>query len=103
MADQLLEQVRDAVEGQIDFEGQRLAEFLATGLLATIGALAFIVGFFLQDIKRALFIGLGGTALTFLLVVPPWPFFNRHPVKWLPVAGKGASSQGIIVDGKLVG
>lgn len=103
MADQLLEQVRDAVEGQIDFKGQHLAEFLATALLAAVGALAFIVGFILQDIKRALIIGLGGTALTFLLVVPPWPFYNRHPIKWLPVAGKDVQSQGIIVDGKLVG
>jgi len=37
MADQILEQVRDALEGQIDFEGQRFAEFLATALLAIVG------------------------------------------------------------------
>jgi len=103
MADQLLEQVREAAEGQIDFEGQRLAEGLATGLLAIVGAIAFIVGYFLQDIKLALFIGLGGTALTFLVVVPPWPFFNRHPVKWLPVGGREIKSQGIVVDGKVIG
>jgi signal peptidase complex subunit 1 len=48
------------------------------------------VGYFLQDIKLALYIGLGGTALTFLLVIPPWPFFNKHPVKWLPVGGATA-------------
>lgn len=56
----------------------------------------------MQDIKRALYIGLGGTALTFALVVPPWPFFKRHPVKWLPVAGQEIHSQGIVVDGKVV-
>jgi len=37
MADQLLEQARDAFEGQIDFEGQRLAEFLTTVLLSIVG------------------------------------------------------------------
>ena len=37
MADQLLEQVRDIAEGQIDFEGQRLAEMGATALLTTAG------------------------------------------------------------------
>ena len=37
MADQLLEKVRDVVEGQIDFEGQKLAEFLSTALLAVVG------------------------------------------------------------------
>lgn len=69
----------------------------------TIQVISFIVGFFLQDIKLALFIGLGGTALTFLLIVPPWPFFNRHPVKWLPVGGIETNSQGIVVDGKVYG
>jgi len=103
MADQLLDQVRELAEGQIDFEGQKLAELLATALLATVGAISFIVGFFLQDIKLALFIGLGGTALTFLLIVPPWPFFNRHPVKWLPVGRAETNSQGIVVDGKVYG
>jgi len=103
MADQLLDKVREVAEGQIDFEGQRLAEFLATAMLATAGAIAFLVGFILQDIKLALYIGLGGTALTFALVVPPWPMFNKNPVQWLPVAGSEIASQGIMVDGKLVG
>ncbi|KAI0117626.1 microsomal signal peptidase 12 kDa subunit-domain-containing protein [Hypoxylon sp. NC0597] len=85
MAEQLLNQVRDAVDGQIDFEGQKLAERLATAVLAIVGGVSFLVGFILQDITLALKIGLAGTALTFLLVVPPWPFFNKHPVKWLPV------------------
>lgn len=65
-------------------------------------AISFIVGFLQQDIKLALYIGLAGTALTFLLIVPPWPVFNKHPVKWLPVAGQ-APSHGIVVDGKVVG
>ncbi|TAQ85646.1 hypothetical protein B7494_g6033 [Chlorociboria aeruginascens] len=88
MADELLEKFREIAEGQIDFEGQRLAELLATALLSTTGAIAFIIGFFLQDIKLALFIGLGGTALTFLLIVPPWPIFKRNPVSWLPTESK---------------
>ncbi|KAH8600878.1 microsomal signal peptidase 12kDa subunit [Bisporella sp. PMI_857] len=103
MADQLLEYVREAAEGQIDFEGQRLAEFLATVLLSVVGAVSFLYGYFLQDIKLALFIGLGGTALTLLLIVPPWPFFNRHPVKWLSEGGDRAGTHGITVDGKVVG
>ncbi|KAI1129579.1 microsomal signal peptidase 12kDa subunit [Nemania abortiva] len=104
MADQLLEQVRDLVDGQIDFEGQRLAEILATLLLSIVGAVSFLVGFFLQDIALALKIGLGGTALTFLVIVPPWPFFNQHPVKWLPVGGSSIPSdqQNIIIDEKVL-
>lgn len=28
--------------------------------------------------------GLAGAALTFLAVVPPWPFYNKNPQLWLP-------------------
>ncbi|RAR06673.1 hypothetical protein DDE82_003209 [Stemphylium lycopersici] len=99
MADQLLEQVRDAVEGQIDFEGQRLAEMLSTVLLGAAGILAFIVGFMAQDIRLALYIGLAGTALTFLVVVPPWPFYNKNMEDWLP-AHNSTSQYNVDVDGE---
>ncbi|KAI0016935.1 microsomal signal peptidase 12kDa subunit [Xylariomycetidae sp. FL0641] len=105
MAEQLLDQVRDVVDGQIDFEGQKLAEVMATILLSAVGAIAFVVGYFLQDIALALKVGLAGTALTFLLVVPPWPFFKRHPVDWLPVGGGSAvtsQQQNIVIDEKLL-
>ncbi|KAI0181039.1 SPC12-domain-containing protein [Hypoxylon sp. FL1284] len=103
MADQLLDQVRDAVDGQIDFEGQKLAELLATAVLATVGGVSFLVGFLLQDIALALKIGLAGTALAFLLIVPPWPFFKQHPVRWLPVGGEPGvtnAQQNIVIDEK---
>ncbi|KAH8725236.1 microsomal signal peptidase 12 kDa subunit-domain-containing protein [Phaeosphaeriaceae sp. PMI808] len=102
MSDQLLEQVRDTVEGQIDFEGQRLAEMLTTVLLGAAGIIAFFVGYFTQDIRLSLYVGLAGTALTFLLVVPPWPFYNKNPEDWLP-ARSAASNISINVDGQKVG
>ncbi|KAH7038019.1 microsomal signal peptidase 12kDa subunit [Microdochium trichocladiopsis] len=104
MAEELLDQVRDLVDGQIDFEGQKLAELLTTVILSAAGLVAFAVGFFLQDIALALKIGLAGTALSFLIIVPPWPFFNRHPVKWLPIGGGtavAASQQNIVIDEKM--
>ncbi|KAJ4310368.1 hypothetical protein N0V94_008482 [Neodidymelliopsis sp. IMI 364377] len=103
MSEQMLEQVRDAVEGQIDFEGQRLAEMLTTVLLGAAGIIAFLVGFAQQDIKLALYIGLAGTALTFLVVVPPWPFYNKNPEDWLPPHKASAASYSIDVDGQKVG
>jgi len=103
MADQLLDQVRDWVEGQIDFEGQKLSELVANIALSVVGAVAFLVGYFLQDIKSAVWITLGGTALTFVAVVPAWPWYTQHPLKWLPVGG-GASlvsvPQNLTVDEK---
>ncbi|KAI9147925.1 putative signal peptidase complex subunit [Paramyrothecium foliicola] len=86
MADQILDQIRDIFEGQIDFDGQRRSEVLATILLAVTGLIAFNVGYTLQDIQKAVYVGLGGTLLTFIAVVPAWPIYNRNPVKWLPVA-----------------
>ncbi|CEJ81306.1 Putative Signal peptidase complex, spc12 subunit [[Torrubiella] hemipterigena] len=88
MAEEILDQLRDLVEGAIDFEGQRRVEGLATILLALSGIVAFNIGYTLQDIKLALYVALGGTALTFLITVPPWPFYKQKPVKWLP-AGSG--------------
>lgn len=136
MADQLLEQVRDAVEGQIvcaitlstrrrlisieDFEGQRLAEMLTTVLLGGFGVrnylsrtedtwangvtqiMAFLAGYITQDITLAVYIGLAGTVLTFVVIVPPWPFFNKNPEGWLP-AQNGTSGITIDVDGEKVG
>ncbi|KAL1793440.1 hypothetical protein ACET3X_008422 [Alternaria dauci] len=102
MADQLLEQARDAFEGQIDFEGQRLAEMLSTVLLGAAGIIAFIVGYLQQDIRLTLYIGLAGSALTFLVVVPPWPFYNKNPEDWLPPYNS-ASQYNIDVDGQKIG
>lgn len=51
-----------------------------------------MVGYMTQNIHNTLWIGLGGTALTFVVCVPPWPFYNRNPVRWLP--GKKVSKSG---------
>jgi signal peptidase complex subunit 1 len=129
--DALLDRARDIYEGEIvsptqpatpqinslivptqDFSGQSLADFLTTFLLVATSILAVIVGFTSQDIYKTLYIGLGGTALTFLLVVPQWPFYNRKPENWLPARVQKASSSArnvdlggvqIEVDGKRVG
>ncbi|KAK3710570.1 hypothetical protein LTR37_010197 [Vermiconidia calcicola] len=103
--DQILDQARSLYEGEIDFEGQRLAETICTILLSISGLVAFLTGFITQNIYQTLYIGLGGTALTFLVVVPQWPFFSRHPQPFLPPrTGRGALAQGISVevDGKKV-
>ncbi|KAF2868422.1 microsomal signal peptidase 12 kDa subunit-domain-containing protein [Massariosphaeria phaeospora] len=102
MADQLLERAREAVEGQIDFEGQRLAEMITTVVLGGAGIFAFFIGFMAQDIKLSLYIGLAGTAVTFLAVVPPWPLYNKNPEDWLAPYST-TSGINIDVDGQKVG
>ncbi len=63
--------------------------------------LAFIAGFALQNIYVTLWVGLVGAALTFLVVVPPYPFYNKSPERWLP-KGIGMSGSGIEIDGKKI-
>ncbi|GAB7362346.1 hypothetical protein MBLNU230_g2672t1 [Neophaeotheca triangularis] len=91
--DALLDQARTIWEGEIDFAGQSLAETLQYTLLTLTGLLAFFAGYISGDIYKTLYVGLGGTGLAFLVVVPPWPVYNRKPEKWLPPA-KGASGYG---------
>ncbi|KAH8702615.1 putative microsomal signal peptidase subunit SPC12 [Talaromyces proteolyticus] len=103
--DNLLASLQDAAEGQIDFEGQRLAEMLSTVLLIIFGAASFVVGYIQQEIYLTLWIGIAGTAFTALVVVPPWPFYNQNPQPWLNSKTGGAvrNVPGIIVDGVKVG
>ena len=61
---------------------------------------AFILGFALQNVYVTLWVGLGGAALTFLIVVPPYPFYNKSPLNWLP--GGGIAGTGIEIDGKKI-
>jgi signal peptidase complex subunit 1 len=62
---------------------------------------AFWIGFMAQDITLSLYIGLAGSALAFLVVVPPWPFFNKNPESWLSPLTR--SNMTIDVDGEKVG
>lgn len=65
--------------------------------------LAFLAGFITQNIHYTLYIGLGGTALAFVAVVPPWPFYNKHPAPFLPAKSGRGSYGAIEVDGQKVG
>ncbi|KAL4787785.1 microsomal signal peptidase 12 kDa subunit-domain-containing protein [Aspergillus varians] len=94
--DDILSPIQDAFEGQIDFHGQQITETLSTALLILSGVVAFLAGYIFQDIHLTLWTGLAGTFITGLAVIPPWPFYNKHPEKWLvPVAG----GTGVVVDG----
>ncbi|KAJ5584063.1 uncharacterized protein N7459_003863 [Penicillium hispanicum] len=118
--DELLVPIQDALEGPIDFHGQRLAEILSTVLLIISGvswtlyestisfmlihalsiqAVSFVVGYIYKDLHLTLWIGLGGTLFTALAVIPPWPIYNQNPEKWLTPAGGKPGGSKVIVDG----
>ncbi|KAL8161707.1 hypothetical protein V2J09_013196 [Rumex salicifolius] len=67
----------------MDWEGQKLAEQLMQILLLAFAAVAFVIGYAIGSFQMMLLIYLGGVVLTALVIVPNWPPFNRHPLKWL--------------------
>ncbi|EDR06094.1 uncharacterized protein LACBIDRAFT_302259 [Laccaria bicolor S238N-H82] len=76
-------------EGRIDFAGQKLVDTISKIVLITAVVISFIAGFALQDIRVTFGLFGASTALLSLVVLPPWPMFNQHPVKWLDSKGNG--------------
>lgn len=52
-------------------------------MLVSFAVVAFVSGCVLGSFQLMLLIYAGGVVLTSLITVPNWPFFNRHPLKWL--------------------
>ena len=69
--------------------------------IVTVQLLAFIIGFVQQNIHYTLWVGLAGAAIAFLVVVPPYPFYNTAPERWLPKRS-GMAGSGIEVDGERI-
>ncbi|KAJ5765594.1 hypothetical protein N7520_005153 [Penicillium odoratum] len=96
--DELLAPIQDVLEGQIDFHGQHLADLLNTVLLVISGVVSFLVGYIYNDIHLTLWVGLGGSLFTALVVIPPWPIYNQKPQRWLNKDGSSGGPQ-VLVDG----
>ncbi|KAI0338744.1 microsomal signal peptidase 12 kDa subunit [Trametopsis cervina] len=92
--DALQQQITQAFEGKIDFEGQKLVDQIARIALGVIAVVAFLVGLALQSIQTTFIIFGAGTVLLLVAVVPPWPMFNQHPVQWLPAKAKSTNPSG---------
>jgi len=73
------------MDGKIDFAGQKFVDLAVKTVLVVSTAVSFVLGFALQDLRVTFGILTLATVALTLVVVPPWPMFNRHPVKWLPV------------------
>ncbi|KOS13256.1 microsomal signal peptidase [Malassezia pachydermatis] len=73
-----------ALEGKIDYRGQALAERLLHRILIVTGILAFLVGYFMQDVSMTMYIYGAGVLLCLLVCLPPWPMYNAHHTIWLP-------------------
>jgi len=77
--------IQEFFEGKIDFAGQKSVESISRIVIVASMVVSFIVGFALQDMRLTFGILALTTVALSLVVLPPWPMFNCHPVKWLPV------------------
>jgi len=60
-----------------------LAEGICTAVLSIASFIALVFGYIQRDIYLTMWVGLAGAVLAMLLVVPPWPIYNKHPQPWL--------------------
>jgi len=86
-------QLQELFEGKIDFEGQKAADVIVRSVLISATIISFWAGAFTQSLRVCFGIFTFATLVLALVVVPPWPMFNRHPVKWLPVRRNSKKSQ----------
>ncbi|KAH8500121.1 hypothetical protein H0E87_015384 [Populus deltoides] len=74
---------RDLFTSPMDWQGQKLAELWMQVLLIVFAVVAFATGYITGSFRTMMLIYAGGVVFTSLVTVPNWPFFNRHPLKWL--------------------
>nr|TKR83868.1 hypothetical protein D5086_0000266390 [Populus alba] len=74
---------RDHFTSPMDWQGQKLAELWMQVLLIVFAVVAFATGYITGSFRTMMLIYAGGVVFTSLVTVPNWPFFNRHPLKWL--------------------
>lgn len=74
---------------------------LGIKLIHMVQFLGLVAGFIQHDIHLTMWITLAGTLVTLLVVVPPWPFYNRHPQSWIGSRTK-LPHGGIVVQGMKV-
>ncbi|BDA42930.1 probable signal peptidase complex subunit 1 [Coccomyxa sp. Obi] len=70
----------------MDFQGQKLAEQLCLYIICAAGAVAFALGWAEGSFALMMKVYGSGVAVAMVACVPDWPWFNRHPLKWLPSA-----------------
>ncbi|GLI70170.1 hypothetical protein VaNZ11_014795, partial [Volvox africanus] len=68
----------------MDIEGQKRAEHLLFLIIVLAAAISFIWAYGNSDFRAMVYMNGVALLVALLLVIPNWPFFNRHPWQWLP-------------------
>ncbi|ODV86653.1 hypothetical protein CANARDRAFT_196129 [[Candida] arabinofermentans NRRL YB-2248] len=72
------------LEANIDFKGQKLAEFNYQ-LILTIGCIiSIIIGFLKQDLSYTVYTFAASIIISLIVVLPPYKQYRSNPVNFLP-------------------
>lgn len=73
------------IDPPIDYIGQSFSLKLMRLVFIVGYSIAFLVGLAMSNLKYTLILGIVTCAVCFLLTVPAWPYFRRHPLKFKKV------------------
>jgi len=54
-------------------------------MVMIFGLLGFLVGYLQQDFRMTFYFLATGGGTSAVICLPDWPWWNRHPLKWLEV------------------
>ncbi|KAK9462807.1 microsomal signal peptidase 12kDa subunit, partial [Lipomyces oligophaga] len=69
-----------------DLKGQQLAEALTHYLVLISGIVGFFAGYITDDIAVTGYSSAFLFSVGLIVVALPWPFYQRHPLRFLPVS-----------------
>ncbi|EUB63645.1 Signal peptidase complex subunit 1 [Echinococcus granulosus] len=69
-------------ECSMDFEGQKLAERIMNIILPFCCVVGFILGYIMEQLSISVGMVLAGLMVCMAMVLPPWPMYRKHPLKW---------------------
>ncbi|KAK3271264.1 hypothetical protein CYMTET_20376 [Cymbomonas tetramitiformis] len=75
----------------MDFEGQKLSEIFYQYTILIFALISFLSGYILGSYRLMMMLYGAGVALAFVISVPDWPYFNQHPLTWLPASSRPAT------------
>jgi signal peptidase complex subunit 1 len=78
----VLKQWLKKVDPPIDYAGQILARRLMYLIYIVGYALALAAGIALNNLIYTCYVGLATFAVSLVVVVPPWKFYRRNPLKF---------------------
>mmetsp|Transcript_39724 Transcript_39724/g.55151 ORF Transcript_39724/g.55151 Transcript_39724/m.55151 type:complete len:94 (+) Transcript_39724:132-413(+) len=72
----------------MDLQGQKLSEIIYQYTILIFAVVSFLLGYFLRSFSVMMWTYAAGAVLACVIAVPDWPYFNQHPLKFLPVPEK---------------